>query len=355
MAAVTAPAAALATALPVTGPFGLTPAPTAAGQPRSYFQLTVAPGHSALETAIISNEGTRTERLRVTTSRGVTATNSGSAFDGTTTGCTGAGCWIRDIPHTVTLAPGVRKALGFKVTVPRWTRPGQYLAGLTAESAIRPRAVKVGSNGRASARAIIIDQVTVGVAVTVGRISRLKTALVILPVSAGWVGSTPRLYIPVANRGRTFVKATGNITCRSGGRLHVYRVIMETVLPGGRAVLPINAKGLSSGPVPCAVWLRDAAGSTFTWSGRVNVPPHTLTRTYHPNKSVYVSLPETTVPPWAVALIVIGALILASLLALVIQNRRHLRRPADRPGQARPAGRSRKARPAGLPRKRTAT
>lgn len=353
IAALAAPTAAQAAGVPGAGPFGITPAPTPAGQPRPYFSLMVAPGRSSRDVAIISNKGTRTERLKVTTSRGVTAANSGSAFEGITGKCTGASCWVVGLPVTVTLAPGARMALGFRIAVPARTRPGQYLAGLTAEPAIRPRPVRVGSNGHASARAIIIDEVTVGVAVTVGRLSRMRTALSISAVSAGWVGSTPRLFIPVRNTGKTFVRATGTISCRSGGRLHSYRVIMETVLPGGHAALPINAPGLTSGPVPCTVRLRGSTGFRATWSGIVNVPPTVATRTYHPAKGVYVSLPESTVPRWAVALMVIGALVLASLVAVLVQSRRRMGRPA---GLARNVQRQRRPRrPADLRRKRTVT
>jgi hypothetical protein len=341
---------------PGPGPFGLTPTPTAAGLPRPYFQMTIAPGRSAVGTAIISNEGAKLQRLRVTVSKGVTAADSGSAFEGITRRCQGTSCWVKGLPGTVTLGPGDERLFAFRVTIPRRTRPGQYLVGITAESAIRPRAVLVGRNRHASARAIIIDEVTVGVAVTVGRRSRLHTALAISPVSAGWIGSTPRLYIPVHNPGQTFVRATGNITCRSAGRRHSYRVVMETVLPRGSAVLPINAPGLVSGPARCAIWLNDGTGRPVTWSGGVNVPPRIITRIYHPAKGVYVSLPEQTVPPWAVALMVIGGLILASLLAVLMQSRRRLARPIP---AARTAKRGRPRvparRPLGIPRKRTVT
>jgi hypothetical protein len=355
-AAIPASAQAASVSSPVSGPFGLIPTPTAAGEPRPYFQMTITPGGSAVDTAIISNEGTKPERLKVTVSKGVTAENSGSAFEGITGLCGGTSCWIKRLPHTVTLAPGARKIFAFRVIVPRWTRPGQYLAGITAESAIRPRSVIVGSNGHSQARAIIIDEVTVGVAVTVGDRSRLRTALAISPLSAGWIGSTPRLYIPVRNPGQTFVRATGRISCTSAGRRHSYRVFMSTVLPRGGAVLPVNAPGLVSGPTPCAIRLNDGTGVPVTWSGVVNVPPRVITRTYHPAKGVYVSLPEQTVPPWAIALIVIGGLTLTSLVAVLIQSRRRLVRPAM-PGRAIRHGRARvpARRPLGMPRKRTVT
>jgi hypothetical protein len=336
--ALAGPALASAAPGPAAGPFGLIPAPTAAGLPRPYFRLFIAPGRAADETVVVSNEGTRTERLLITVSRGVTAANSGSAYESIQGPCAGSTCWVSDLPGSVTLAPGVRRAMGFRVAVPAGTRPGQYLTGITAESAVRPRAVKVGSNGHASAKAIIIDQVTVGVAVTVGRPALLRTAVVAGPVTGTWVGSTPRLSIAVRNAGQTFARATGAVTCRQGGRARSYRVIMETVLPAGRALLAVNAPGLATGAIPCTLRLRDGAGGLIRWSGAVTLPPRTITRTYHPAKGVYVSLPQSTIPPWGVALLVLGALILVSLLAVL--TLRH-RRPVPAAGSRHTGPRSR--------------
>jgi hypothetical protein len=347
LAALAAPAPARAMPDPGLGPFGLTPAPTAAGQPRSYFSLAIAPGRSGRDTAVISNDGHVTERLRVTLAKGVTAANSGSAFEAVTGRCSGAGCWISGLPATVTLAPGAREALGFRVRIPARTRPAQYLAGITAESAIRPRAVRVGSNGHASAKAIIIDQVTVGVAVTVGSLARMRTAVAITGVAGGWVGTTPRLSLAVRNTGQTFVRAMGTIACQAGGQRRSYRVIMETVLPGGVPVLPVNAPGLTTGSLPCTVRLRTAAGGLITWSGTVSIPKRVLTRTYHPAKGVYVSLPQSTIPPWAIALLVLGSLLLITTVTLLVRRRQ----PARRAARRRPAGRTRP----GRSRRRTVT
>ena len=334
LAAVAGTAPARAASGPAIGPFGLIPAATAAGQARSYFRLAIGPGRSARDVAVISNEGRVTERLRVTVSVGVTATNSGSAYETPRGRCAGTSCWVSGLPHTVTLVPGQRKALGFRVAVPAGTRPGQYLAGITAESAIRPKAVQVGRNGHASARAIIIDQVTVGVAVTVGSPAQLRTALSVSGVTGSWVGRTPRLSIAVRNVGQTFTRARGTAVCQAGGRRHSYRVIMSTVLPGGSAVLPVNAPGLASGSLPCTVRLRAAAGTRTTWSGVVSFPERVLTRTYHPAKGVYVSVPQSTTPTWAIVLLVLGGLILAALLvllALLVRRRHRQPRPAGTP------------------------
>jgi hypothetical protein len=304
-------------------PFGLIATPTPAGTPRSYFNLTIRPGQSAVDHAIVTNQGYKTETLRILVSKGVTAANSGSAYETQAGRCGGPRCWISGLPKAVTLPARTQRLLTFKVEVPRRTAPSQYLTGITATPAAKPRPVRVGHRGHSSAKAIIIDQVTVGVAVTVGRYSRLRSALKLGPVAAGWIGPTPRLYLPVRNTGQRFERARGHITCRTGQSHRRYRVIMETVLPGGRAVLPVNARGLSSGSLSCTARLTTTDHRTFaSWSGTVRLLSAVRQKVYHPANGVYVALPSQTMPPWAIALFIVGGLILAAMVLLVIRTRR---------------------------------
>lgn len=304
------------------GPFGLAPEPTAAGHSSAYFELSIAPGRSGRDIVLLTNEGTTTERLKIGTAPGLTAQNSGSAFGGLSSRCAGSGCWVTGLPATVTLPGRTGKALGFKVTVPPGTKPAQYLAGITAELATPPAATTVGKKGNASASVIVIDQVTVGVAVTVGSRAHLRTALAVSAATAGWVGSTPRLYIPVQNPGQTFVKATGTVSCQRPGRTaHSYRVIMETVLPGGGAVLPVNAPGLSAGTMACTIRLDDGTSQPVVRSGPVTLAAATHTVMIHTANGDYSQLPASGgIPAWAIALMVLGVLILASLTVVLVRR-----------------------------------
>ncbi len=320
-----APASASST--PGVVSFGLTPVPTAAGQPRPYFNLAIAPGGSARDIAIVSNNGTRTERLMVGTSRGITAANSGSAFGSFSRTCTGVGCWVTGLPATVTLAPGTGRALGFRVAVPARTRPGQYLAGITVVAAAPPRSVRLRSHGPVSVNVIVVDQVTVGVAITVGSLARLRTRLVVPAVTAGAFASLPRLYVHVRNTGQTFARASGTVSCRLGRQDRLFRVIVDTVLPGGQAVLPINAPGLGSGEFACTVSLRDDVGHAVAWSGIVDAIASAPTKTIHTGDGAYATLPANSVPAWAIALMVLGGLILAALVGVLVLYLRANRRP----------------------------
>jgi len=323
-----APASASST--PGVVSFGLSPVPTAAGVPRPYFKLTIAPGGSARDIAIVSDDGTRTERLMVGSSRGITAANSGSAFGSFSRACTGVGCWVTGLPATVTLAPGTGQALGFRVAVPAGTPPGQYLAGITVVAAAAPRSVHLKSHGHVSVKVIVIDQVTIGVAITVGSLAQLRTRLVVPAVTAGSIGSLSRLYVHVRNTGQTFARANGTVSCRAGGQDRLFRLFIDTVLPGGAAVLPINAPGLGSGALPCTVSLRDDIGHAVAWSGTVETTTPTPAVTIHTGPGAYSTLPAHSVPAWAIALMVLGGLILAALVGVLVLYRRAGRRPEPR-------------------------
>jgi uncharacterized membrane protein len=302
-----------------TMPFGLTPAPDGDGQAPSYFDLNAAAGQRVAEVVVLSNQGSRDQTLKLSPSTGVTSPNSGSAFYGYFQPCVGTGCWISGIPSTITLAAGASQRVPFTVVIPSGMTPKQYLAGITAEPKTPPPPVIVGSNGKASARATIVSQVTVGVAVTVGAISQLKTSLHVPAVTAGSVGSMPRLFVHVDNAGQTFAKGNGTVTCTGADRELSYPIVVDTVLPGEAASVPVNAPGLGfDAPIRCAVHLKYGLGLVAAWSGTVLVATTTATTIVHTGPGVYSSLPVGGIPGWGLALIVIGALVLVALIVLVV-------------------------------------
>jgi hypothetical protein len=313
------------------GQFGLTPAPGSDGSEAPYFMLTVPAGGSAVGTALISNLGQTTEQLRVSQATGVTAGNGGSAFSGSFQRCSGTGCWVSGLPGVVSLPGGGGERLPFMVRVPAGTPPGQYLSGISAEPAVRPASVKVGSNGKATARAVIIERVTVGVAVTVGDLSQMVTRLRIPGVSGEAIGPTARLNIRLANTGQTFTHGTGRAACEATGRTRSFTVYASTVLPHDQAVIAVNGPGLPEGVnMPCAVRIGYGHGQVVRWAGMVTVPAAPRTRIIHTGPGTYAVIPASKVPAWAIALIVIGVLVLAALVVLLLRMRR--RSQAAAPG-----------------------
>jgi hypothetical protein len=309
------------------GQFGLTPVPDSAGRVAPYFMLTMAAGQSVTDTALVSSEGQVAETLKLSRAAGVTAGNGGSAFSRKLQGCSGTGCWVSGLAGEVTLPAGAAAQVPFTVRVPAGTPPGQYLAGLSVAAATPPRSVRVGSNGRSTARAVIIERVTVGVAVTVGVLSQMTTRLRIPGVSGQAIGPTARLNMELANTGQTFAHGTGQASCTAAGRSHSFAVHAATVLPHDQAVIAVNAPGLPEGAtMPCAVWLRYGNGLIARWAGPVTVPAEPRARIIHTGRGAYSSIPYNGIPAWAIALLAIGALVLAALVVLLVRLRlrRHI-------------------------------
>lgn len=304
----------------INGRFGLAPAPNSQGQSSLYFHLAVAAGHSARSAIMVVNLGKVTQKLKIGRAIGVTATNGGSAYRPLAQGCAGAGCWVTGLPRQVTLPAHTEERLDFTVRVPFGTSPGQYLGGISAGPNTRPRPVTLGRSKKASSRAVIVEDVTIGVAVTVGQLSRLTTRFRIPGVQGTIEGSVPRLSIRVDNAGQTFAHATGTASCAAGGSQHSYAVHVGTILPRDQARIAVNAPGLPEGAtLPCKVSLYYGNHQTVSWTGRVEIPGAPATRIIHTANGAYTVIPDGGVPPWAMALIGIGVLILAGIGAVLIR------------------------------------
>ena len=175
--------------------------------------------------------------------------------------------------RTVTLAPHTQERIPFTVRVPAKTPRRQYLAGITAELASKPKATKVGQHGKATAKAIIIRQVTVGVAVTVGNLSQMRNRLAIPGVTGQAIGTMPRLNVGLRDTGQTFSGGTGTASCTAAGKTHSFRVVTNTILPGYQTQIAVNARSLQEGTtVPCVVRIHYGRGQTVRWSGMVTLP-----------------------------------------------------------------------------------
>ena len=309
--------------------FGLTPVPDGHGHVPSYFAMTIPAGQSATGTVIVSDTGKVSEQLKISPTIGVTAGNGGATYAAPPQHCSGPGCWVTGLPGAVTLAAGASERLPFTVRVPQGTASGQYLGGIEAEPAAESRPVMAGSRKKAKAHAVIVDVVAVGVAVTVGKLSRLTTRFVIPGVSGEAIGSTARLNIRLDNTGQTFAGATGKASCTVAGKVHAFTAGADTILPHEAAEIAVNAPGLPEGTTePCQVRLRYGRGLTVSWAGPVALPAPPRARIVHTGPGAYSVVPTPGIPPWAIALIIIGALTLAALAVLLLRAGRSRSRSA---------------------------
>jgi hypothetical protein len=324
------PAGVAAATTPDTGQFGLAPVAGADGQARGYFQLSAGPGGSVTDIVEVGNPSAQTQRLRLGVTDGVTASNSGSAYGPLESTCTGPACWVIGVPATVTLAPRSQAGVRFEVKVPSGVKPAQYLAGITATLAQTPRPTPVASSAHGSAQVVVVPRVVIGVAVTVGQLDQLATKVAITGVTAGWLDGLVRLTVEVHNTGQRFTKGNGEMSCGDGGDTRAYPVSMDTVLPGQGAGLQVNASGMHSGTWRCTARVKEAGGGTATWTGAVTVASTQPAATKRVGNSDYVVPSSGGIPGWAIALIVIGGLLLFSVWAVFLRRERSkkLNRPA---------------------------
>ena len=146
-------------------------------------------------------------------------------------------------------------------------------------------------------------------------------------VSGGAIAGIPRLEVALENTGQTFTHGAGNASCTVAGKRHTFSLIAATVLPRDQAVIPINVRGLPEGTaIPCRVRLGYGNGLTAIWAGMVTLPASPHVRIIHTGPGAYSVVPQGGIPGWAIALIIIGALVLVAAAALLLRLRK--REPA---------------------------
>jgi hypothetical protein len=308
-------------AIPTGGTeFGAAPKPDATLGPRAYFSFTMSAGGTTHDAVVVDNSSATATALKIGASRGATATGSGDAYVGAYGPCSGPACWISGLPATVTVGPHKSRTIPFTVTVPAGTPDRQYLAGITVEPVKSSAPVSVGGNQTAGAEAVIIHQVNVGIAITIGDLSRLTSRLEIVGLTTATIGSTPRLLVEERNTGQTFMHSVGGAVCTGDGHTHEFQVVASTILPGEEAVLTVNAPGLPLGAsLHCVVNASYPGGSAAAWKGNVVVPAVAKTKVVHTGPGSYSTLPASKgTPNWAIALIAVGAVVALLLLALVL-------------------------------------
>jgi hypothetical protein len=323
LAALTAPSAANAAGIG-TFTFGAVPVSTAKSPSRAFFTFALQPNGSGRDRIVVSNSSSKPLTLALSVSLGTTAQGSGGAFITGRKRCSGAACWIHGLPDKVELGPHKQRVVPFTVRVPAGTLPRQYLAGITVQPTDIPEPTKVGGGRGLGANAIVIHQVNIGVAFTIGALTSMTTRLKIVKVAPVGVGSVARLLIDERNVGDTFLKATGEAICLAGKIRHAYPVSSDTVLPGNATTLAVNTPGLPSGAnLKCHVRLNyfSANGSVSTpasWHGTVKIPRLVKPHVVQTGPGSYAEVPKARIPRWAIASMIGGGLIVLALVVVIV-------------------------------------
>ena len=223
--------------------------PVGAPDGLSYFQFHVAPGGNAQGAVSIVGEGTGAVNVNVFAAEGVTANGSGDAYLAPSDGqCSGASCWLTDLPGPLTLTAGQRRNVAFTVNVPAGTPPGQYLTGVGVAEVAPPTTSTTRPTKGRSAVTTIERQVVVGVEVIVG--TGYPDELRIEKVSGTRIGNSAGVVVTEAEVGRTIEHPRGAVTLGTGASRRSFPVVSGTVLAGGVTGLRILTTAMKPGTYP---------------------------------------------------------------------------------------------------------
>ena len=247
------PLAAAATAEPV---FGL----RAVGNPkRGFFVYDLAPGATRSGGVIVSNTGNRAGTVKLYSADGSTGQTTGTVYL-TDSKPTRAGSWVKLAQSSVRLAPGAIKTVPFTVKVPKGARPGQWVAGIVAETQTAAKTKR--STRKAGVQIRIRNQTIIAVQVNVrgargtprSRSAARRPAVSAASSRCSFISRTPA----TCSRSR---RASVTIL-RSGTALQRLPFSMDTFLPQTEIDYPILLeKALAPGKYQTKVSLNFATPS----------------------------------------------------------------------------------------------
>lgn len=104
--------------------YGIRPAQSA-----DHFQLELAPGAAALDTAIASNRSGKEMTFKVYAADALTTDQGGFALRARDEPQSGVGQWVKLPVDTVTISAGAQQEVPFRLSLPADASPGDYAGG----------------------------------------------------------------------------------------------------------------------------------------------------------------------------------------------------------------------------------
>lgn len=321
-------ALAMATASPVLAQhepprLGLTPI----GEDGPYFDLTAEPGQALGLRVELANFGHDAMLARTFSADAYSIINGGFGADLFGEPASGTTLWLEYAVEEVRLEPGAAKIIGFNVTVPEDTAPGEYITALVAENA-EPY---VGPEGGG----VAVEQVNrTVVAVAIDVPGPRDPALEIGAVTHKVAADASFVSFEVSNPGNVHLKPSGEFILRDGrgARLATASAVMDRVYAGTETLFEAPlAAALETGDYCAQLSLTDeetgVADSTECLAFTVQPPPSQADAPADGSTTIPVTRPAIDAvtgnplpPALAAVLLALG------VLAWILWRRRRRRR-----------------------------
>lgn len=203
------------------------------GQDGSYFTLTMEPGSSKELTVALGNAGKSPVAALTYVSDAYSLVNGGFGVKTADDPPTGPTTWIDYPSETIDLAPGDRTERTFTVSVPADAAPGQYISGLSIQTA---DSIAVGDSNML--RQIIKKSVAVFIVVPGPEAPSLEIGEARLDQT----GPASTLSVDIRNTGNVFLNPEGTVevTTADGKPVLSSPVRMGTVYAGDETTLELS-------------------------------------------------------------------------------------------------------------------
>jgi hypothetical protein len=293
----------------------------AAGNPKlGYFVYRLQQGTSRSGAIIVSNTGTRTGAVKLYAADAATGATTGAVYLAGRRPVR-AGTWVRLARRRATLAPGRYLRVPFTVRVPRDAKPGQWVAGLVAETARIERGPSTHQKARVRIR---IRNLTI-VAVQVDVPGRPRPAFAIGAAHVGGRRGFEQLFLRVANTGNMLRKPRGRVVVAHspGAPVETLPFKMDTFVPSTSIPFPLLLKkALSPGHYVARVTLSFANGRGRTTT--IHAAPE-FTISGKQTKQVFGSASPTAPgspgggggTTWAMPAAIGGGVVIVTLLGVI--------------------------------------
>ncbi len=226
---------------------------------RAYFIETARPGQTIDDQVVVNNTGPTSIQLRVYPVDGLTGATSGAVYSDSQDPLRKAGRWVTPAVNFLTVPGGASRTIGFAVTVPAGTSPGDHLAGLAVQNAHPQR-----SAGRFSITEVV--RAVVGILMEVPGTAHPQGALSGLRLSALPGTQVPAVIVTLGNAGLRLCKPTLAVTLAGAHGLQpTITRTLDTVLPGDTIPYPFPwPRALQAGSYAASATVTDC-GTPVTY------------------------------------------------------------------------------------------
>jgi hypothetical protein len=240
-----------------------------------YFVYKVQSSASVTGSVMLKNPSSKPLTIQLAAVRAMTAQAGGSAFAASDVPPDGVATWLKFAESSVTLPAGMQKPVDFTVSVPQSSRPGQYLAGISAYIANAPPTAGAQQDGTHLGASVTMQmRYVIGVQVDIE--GAWTPSLKVESVALVQQPSGPFIGISMKNDGSVFLKPSGTIvmTDATGKRVLDQPIKMGTFVPGTEVVYPVRWSGeLPSGTYQVRVGLDYDTNGKETYTSQLEVKP----------------------------------------------------------------------------------